>query len=134
MTGSWKLDVGFLTLLSIGVSGCAPKCVDTVIQRMPRPSGTEVAVLYTRECGATLGPTSNVAVVDSSAQLPDTGGNVLVMKDPVSMAETSRTTQLSWRSTDTLEVSILNGRTLKARAARVNGIVIILTEHGQVEP
>lgn len=122
-----------LVILNV-VSGCAPRCVDTVLQELPSPTGAKVAILYTRACGATVGPSTNIAIHDRAAPGPYGIGNVLVLKDPVSTAESRRTTRIRWLAPDTLEVSILGGRTVLSRTDAVDGIAVKFTSHSDRDP
>lgn len=123
-----------MILVPLTAYACTPKCINTVVDEVPGPTGGRVAVLYTRACGATTGPSSNVAVVARGVGDPQGIGNVLVLKDPLSMAETRRTTRLHWVSADTLEISLLSGRAVQSKAHVVDGINVIYVLHGDQDP
>lgn len=125
--------LGLLVLPLLG-GGCAPRCINNVLEEVPDPSGSRVAVLYTRECGATTGPSTNVGVTTRGVGVPPGVGNVLVMKDPISAAESSRTTRLRWHSTDTLEISLVTGRAIQSRVGLINGTTVIYSIHGDSAP
>jgi hypothetical protein len=129
MKAQLVIRAALLPVVLVLANACTPRCVNTVLQEVPSPSGTKIAVLYTRACGATTGPSTNVAVLDAGAREPRGTGNVLVLKDPVSTAETSRTTRLRWLSADTLEVSLIGGRAVQSRADSVDGIAVMYAGH-----
>lgn len=123
-----------LPLLELLAVACAPTCKNNVLQTLENPLGTKIAVLYTRECGATTGPSTNVSVLARGSVTPESIGNVLVVKDPASAAETSRTTRLRWLAADTLEVSLQGGRAVQSKAESVNGVLVRFTAHNDREP
>ena len=123
-----------LPLIPLITGACAPRCVNNVLQQIDSPLRTKIAVLYTRECGATTGPSTNVSVVGRNTPTPQGIGNVVVLKDPVSAAESTRTTRLRWLGADTLEVSLVAGRAVKSRAELVDGVVVKYATHNDRDP
>lgn len=134
MTVSQRTIILTLTLPQLLIAACAPNCKNNVLQTLDNPQGTKVAVLYTRECGATTGPSTNVSILTRDAIPPERIGNVLVLKDPASAAETSRTTRLRWSAADTLEVSLLGGRAVQSKADALDGVSVHFTSHSDREP
>lgn len=113
---------------SLALDGCGVRCVNTVVETIANPGASLTAVLYTRACGATTGPSSHVSIAGRDESVVDVG-NVVVLKDPVSNAETSVTTRIRWVSADTLEVSLLRGRSIQSRSEHVRGVVVLFTIH-----
>ncbi len=129
-----RIGAILLPLLPLLANACAPRCENSVLEELPSPSGAKRAVLYTRACGATTGPSTNVAVLDRDAGEPQGIGNVLVLKDPLSAGETTRTTRLRWLAPDSLEVSLVGGRAVQSKAGSVDGVVVTYTSHSDRAP
>jgi hypothetical protein len=87
-----------LILLTLTASACgAGLCGNVVAQQEPSPDGRHVAVVFTRDCGATTGFSNQVAILDAGATLPDRGGNAFVASD-------SSAVRVYWRA-DTLIIT-----------------------------
>ncbi len=56
------------------------------------------AVLFNRDCGATVGLNTQVSVLSAEAVLPNDGGNVLIVDDDVPLA-------LQWESDGSLKIT-----------------------------
>ena len=68
-----------LVLLAVLSSvACADPCANAVVRDLVSPDGSRHAVLFTRDCGATTGFSTQISIL-SSARLPDGPGNVLVV-------------------------------------------------------
>lgn len=113
-------------LIPLLFSACRSGCENRIVDAQAFPATGKVAVVFTRHCGATTGPSTNVSVLDPGTQSPDGTGNAIVMKDPVSMAESLGTTRVRWAAADTLEISVLSGRSVQSRSSRANGVAIVL--------
>jgi hypothetical protein len=133
MNFQFRIGVSVM-MISLMTTACAPRCVNEVLASVASPSGAKVGVLYMRQCGATTGPSTNVSVLDRNSGAPQGVGNVLVLKDPASMAETPRSTRLRWLSQDTLEVSLIGGRALQSSVRTVDGVSITYAIHSDREP
>lgn len=121
-----------VALASIAVAGtvaCSDPCSNRVIESLTDPSGSKNAILYTRSCGATTGPSTNISILDRGVAIPSGAGNALVVKDPVSVAESLGVTRLRWLNPDTLQVSILAGRSIQRKQKAVGGVAIQITRH-----
>jgi hypothetical protein len=118
-----------LIALANGLSACAPLCENTVITRASESSGRREAVVFVRACGATTRNSTQVALLASPGTEPVGIGNVLVLDDPVGAAETPGITRLRWLGADTLEVSILRGRTVASQSHAVEGVTVVFTVH-----
>jgi hypothetical protein len=78
-------------LLASWAVGCGDMCSNEQVASVSSPSGAWKAVAFNRGCGATIGTSSQVSLLRSSEQLPNDGGNVLVLEAAVPL-------QLSWKS------------------------------------
>jgi hypothetical protein len=70
--------------------------------------------VFTRDCGATTGFSTQLSVV-SSGQLPEGSGNALVLDGSVPL-------KLSWPSSNSLSVSGLGQAKVFHETAQVNGV------------
>ena len=57
-------------------------CRNTPIQTVVSPDGALKAVLFTRDCGATTGLSSQVSIIGGTDDLPDEPGNTFVADLP----------------------------------------------------
>ena len=78
----WKLT-SVLTLIALlaGGTACASlagDCSNQIRREVSSPNGKMKAVVFQRDCGATVGFNTQVSVLPSRAKLPDDGGNVFV--------------------------------------------------------
>jgi len=96
------------SILTPGLSGCAGDlCGNTIGQTVLSPSGQAKAVVFNRDCGATTGFSTHVSVLPSDEELPNDGGNLLVVDGTVPIA-------LRWISESSLSVgSIGNARVFR---------------------
>ncbi|MEH3146073.1 MAG: hypothetical protein PGN34_12160 [Methylobacterium frigidaeris] len=60
--------------------GCSPSCDETVIARSDAPDGRRGAVVLRRDCGATTGSSTRVAIL-SPGDLPSDAGTVFSADD-----------------------------------------------------
>lgn len=68
------------------LAGCAaPRCRNTVVQRVPSPGEQFDAIVYRRDCGRGEGASTNVAVLLRGADLPDLPTSVLTLSQPVTV-------------------------------------------------
>lgn len=89
-----------LAALSVAVvmlAGCGDTCSNEVLGSVPSPSGHLRAVVFSRECGATVGFNTQVSLVAGTEQ-PDGSGNVVVLKGKVPL-------RLRWQSETELIVA-----------------------------
>jgi len=77
--------------------GCSV-CENEPTQSIPSPSGTLNAVVFNRGCGATVGFNTQVSIIEAGRELPDDGGNVLIVDDKVEFS-------LHWTSDRALAIS-----------------------------
>ena len=86
------LPIALMTLV-----GCGDQCSNHVLVGVSSPSGLLRAVVFSRECGATVGFNTQVSVVAATEQ-PADSGNVAVWKGAVPLT-------LRWQSDTELIVS-----------------------------
>ncbi len=79
------------------LAGCGDTCTNDVRASVPSPSGRLHAVVFSRECGATVGFNTQVSLV-AAAEQPEDSGNVVVLKGKVPL-------QLRWQSETELIVT-----------------------------
>jgi hypothetical protein len=69
-----------LITVSLLFAGCfGSDCVNEVREELASPSGNFKAVVFSRNCGATTGANVQVSVLKMKEELPDTGGNTLIV-------------------------------------------------------
>jgi hypothetical protein len=64
-------------LIPLALASCADHCSNRVVSKTLSPNGQLEAVLFSRNCGATSGFSSQVSIVEAG-DLPIDGGNVFV--------------------------------------------------------
>jgi hypothetical protein len=102
---------------AVMVSACSDMCGNEITQTIISPSGSSKAVVFSRDCGATTGFSTQVSILRGAQGLPNDGGNVLVLDDIVPLS-------LAWKSDTSLQVSGLGGRQTYKQAASVSGVAI----------
>jgi hypothetical protein len=109
--------VAFAITFAASCAGCSELCGNEVVASVSSPSGAYKAVVFTRDCGATTGWSTQVSVLRGSEQLPNEGGNTLVLegKSPV---------QVTWKSESALSLSGTSGGRLFKQERVVHGIAI----------
>jgi hypothetical protein len=80
------------------LAGCDAVCENEVSETSHSPSGNMKAVVFNRGCGATVGFNTQVSVLAAGADLPNDGGNVLIVDDAVPL-------KLEWRSDQALRIT-----------------------------
>ncbi len=69
---SWRFIVFVAVLLM------SPLCGNEIVREAVAPDGTRRAVVFQRDCGATTGFSTQIAVVWGSGNLPDAPANVFI--------------------------------------------------------
>lgn len=109
------LWVTWATVASL-LAGCLEmECETDVRLRVASPDGRREAVVFGRECGATTGFNTQVAIVPVG-EVPDGAGNVLVLDDIVQL-------HVRWTSDRALSVSGVGGR-VYGQGNRVDGVSV----------
>lgn len=68
------LRVGFVTAGLFALSGCSDGCTNSPISRADAPDGQHSAVMFQRDCGATIGFSTQISVLEHGKE-PTGGGN-----------------------------------------------------------
>ncbi len=105
--------------LCIALAACAaPRCKNTVAQRVVAPDGQHDAVVYHRDCGRGEGASSGVAILPHAADLPDLPTTVLTLSPPVDVG-------VRWTSPTALRLSYPASATVIGRMpASPDGITL----------
>ena len=100
------------------LAGCGELCSNEPVATVMSPSGAHKAVVFTRDCGATTGWSTQVSILLGSEHLRNEGGNTLVVegKSPVSV---------SWRSDSVVTLSGLSSGRLFKQEPSVNGVAVM---------
>lgn len=106
------LVVALGVLLALGFAGfgllAAGMCHNTVLRRVPAPDGHHVAVLFTRDCGATTAASTQVSVLWRWERLWGRSGNALTTDSNHGSAPSGRgggpVVDLEWVRPDSLQI------------------------------
>ena len=80
------------------IGACSARlCANEIGSRVGSPDGRHEAIVFTRNCWATTGFSTQVSVATPGAQLGNEPGNVFVSRD-------SAVVEIEWRGPDTLLV------------------------------
>ncbi len=104
---------------SVSLSGCFDPeslCGNEVVTRAASPSAGVDAVVFHRDCGATTGFSTQVALVPAGG-MPVGAGDVLVLKDRVAL-------DLRWSSDAALVVSGIASAQVIHQSVVVGGIAV----------
>ena len=112
------------------VGGCSePLCGNRSSKALPSPEGDKVAWLYVRDCGATTGFSTNIALIDAGEE-PQDGGNIFIGDDDHGKAPTDATTQLlqnmaiRWTNSTNLIVNYPVGTRVFKSEKQLQGITV----------
>ena len=100
----------------LAVFGCAGLCANTVTNRVTSPDAKRDAVLYTRDCGATTGYTTQLSLVRAGVALSNEAGNVFIAPDSTEL-------RVEWIGPDTLLVRYATANP-NLRADHVDGVAV----------
>jgi hypothetical protein len=101
-----------------GLGGCADPCGNEVVASVASPSGALRAVVFTRDCGATTGLSTQLSIVPAGDAAPTGAGNALILGDEVPLA-------VQWRSDTELVVKGAGSAQAFRREAAVAGVRIL---------
>jgi len=100
-----------LTLI-IAVAGAGTACVslagdcsNQIRREIASPNGKMKAVVFQRDCGATVGFNTQVSVLPSGSKLPNDGGNVFVADGGQGNASSGPFVAVSWTNDTELLVT-----------------------------
>lgn len=103
--------------LSLGaLSGCGD-CENEVAQTIPSPSGGLNAVVFHRECGATVGFNTQISIIPSSRVLTNDSGNAVVV-------DGTSEPNVQWESDSRLSIRGLGPGRIYRAEERVDGVSI----------
>lgn len=90
-----------LSILSISILGSCSGCENKISEQKVSPDKSVKAVVFSRNCGATVGYNIQVSVIPAGASLPDDPGNVLIMEP---YTNSGRGVAVEWRDSRKLAV------------------------------
>ncbi len=130
-----KVAVRLLILMSTAAaaSGCTNElCRNTIVRRLTSPDGALEAVLFERNCGATTDFSTQVSVIRTGDELPDSRGNLFVADRDPGKAPAARwggpTTEVEWEDGRRLVVRY----SVEARVFRQDTIIEVAGHTVQV--
>jgi hypothetical protein len=88
----------FMTVALMLLGGCGSTCENEISQTVFSPSGKKYAVVFNRGCGATVGFNTQVSLLPAGTGLPNDGGNVLIVDDPVPL-------KIEWESDEMVRIT-----------------------------
>jgi hypothetical protein len=107
--GSRRITVLTLLLLVVVVgTACvnlAGDCSNSIKREVLSPNGKMKAVIFGRDCGATVGFNTQVSVLPSSSKLPNDGGNVFVADGGSGKEPAGPAVSVSWTNDSELLVT-----------------------------
>lgn len=110
------------------VCGCSSPCGNTLVSTLPSPDGYFKAIVFTRDCGATVRTVTEVSVAPASAGVPYGWANALSVGDdpnhPIERIGAAIDVRLNWTSCCCLSVSFPRAAVTQKRVASVSGVVI----------
>jgi hypothetical protein len=112
-----SLQLILIAAMMVPLSGCLFACENEVVDTITSPSGKIKAVMFGRNCGATTGFNTQVSIVDADDDVPDDGGNVMIVDDEVPL-------RIQWISDDELSIAGWRKTQVFKQEATVNGVQI----------
>lgn len=106
-----------VVLLCLAMVACSP-CENIVLREVPSGSGKK-AVVFSRECGATTGFSTQLSILGAEENLPDDGGNALVLGGKEMVED------LHWEAPTRLSIKFKPGAKVFSKKARVAGVEIV---------
>jgi hypothetical protein len=94
--GAVLTQIASVIFYVVTLAGCGDLCSNDLLGSVSSPSGRLRAVLFSRECGATVGLNTQVSIIGPTAELTGSG-NVVILEGTVPL-------QLRWRSESELIV------------------------------
>jgi hypothetical protein len=122
--------VGFAAIYFLG-DGCKNAVQSTVLS----PNGTQAAIVFERNCGATTGFSAQVSVVPASNRKLDGGGNALVADTDRGAAPSASyggpEIRLKWLSESSLSIEHHSKVRLFKSESKVGSVVITYAKFAQ---
>lgn len=109
----------FVLMISALLAGCeGDMCGNEISQNIASPSGSYVAYVFSRNCGATTGFNTQVSVLPSTAKPPHDSGNLYISSQQTPV-------RLQWQSDKVLKISgAIDTSTIK-QVTTVGGVQVI---------
>jgi hypothetical protein len=107
-------------LLAASLSSCSsePACQNELQGRSLSPNGKKSAVIFSRNCGATVGENYQVSIVPNGEALSDKGNALVVDQAP----PYSDRLKPIWNGNDSITVPIPTGSRIFSKADNVSGV------------
>ena len=106
-----------VAVLLADVTGCDSICENEQIANVASPSGAARAIVFHRNCGATTGFNTQVSVLPMAKQLPNDGGNALIVDGSVPL-------QVRWTSESRILVSGYGQAKIFKQESIVGGVAV----------
>lgn len=97
-----------------------PTCSNQMLDRLISPDGKRAAVIFSRNCGATVSDNYQVSIVPSG-ETPDGKGNVLIVDHSPPYSDKYRP---SWNKSDYITVPIPDGSRVFLKNTNANDVVV----------
>jgi hypothetical protein len=118
--------VAILAVLAfMACAGCVSLCGNADPHTYASPDGRMKVVVFTRDCGATTGFSTQASVVPASAPLPDNGGNAYVADNNHASGGDGLALDVRWLTPDSVELSHSSQARVFKAATVVNGIRVV---------
>ena len=73
-----RMNKMLVILLFIVFVSCSKLTDNNIQKEIPSPSGNHTAIVFSRDAGATTAFNTQVSIIDSDKQLPDSPGNIFI--------------------------------------------------------
>lgn len=115
-----------IILLAVGIPiwlflSLPPLCGNDIVKDIHSPDGQHRAILFERDCGATTGFSTQLAIVGASAELPDGPGNVMIVDGSPRDSQWA----IEWTDAETLTVRTQGHGRIFKNETNVKGIAIV---------
>lgn len=112
-------------------------CGNKIISEIPSPDLKLKAVIFTRNCGATTGFSTQVSLIPITENLSNTGGNILTTssngKAPI-WKHGGIPVEVNWESKERLKISYHRGAETFTKEVNFQGITIIYETNNGTQP
>ena len=110
-----------IAMCASSLAGCfGESCGNTVVNTIQSPSGNTKAVVFSRQCSAPTGTSTQISVLTASAALANGAGNALVLDGAIPLG-------VKWTSADALEVSGIGTASVLREEHSVGGVRLSFT-------
>jgi hypothetical protein len=114
-----KCSFTFALMISALLTGCeGDMCGNEISQSIISPSGSYIAYVFSRNCGATTGFNTQVSVLPSTSKPPSDSGNLYINSQQFPV-------QLQWQSDKVLKISgAISSSTIK-QLTTIEGVNVL---------